>query len=130
MNIEIKSMDISNFKGIHSLHLEFHSGVNTLYGDNATGKTSVYDALTWLLFGKDSHGNSTFSIKPMDVPAGSVTPDVSVILMVNGEELKLRKFARGCVFCGSEEAVFDFFDRPVCESCAHQIAEGLREGRA
>lgn len=94
MNIEIKSMDISNFKGIHSLHLDFHSGVNTLYGDNATGKTSVYDALTWLLFGKDSHGNSTFSIKPMDVPAGSVTPEVSVILMVNGEELKLRKTLR------------------------------------
>ena len=94
MNIEIKSMDISNFKGIHSLHLDFHSGVNTLYGDNATGKTTVYDALTWLLFGKDSHGNSTFSIKPIDVPAGSVTPEVSVILMVNGEELKLRKTLR------------------------------------
>ena len=94
MNIEIKSMDISNFKGIHSLHLDFHSGVNTLYGDNATGKTTVYDALTWLLFGKDSHGNSAFSIKPIDVPAGSVTPEVSVILMVNGEELKLRKTLR------------------------------------
>lgn len=94
MQIEIRSMDISNFKGIHSLHLDFHSGVNTLYGDNATGKTTVYDALTWLLFGKDSHGNSTFSIKPIDVPAGSVTPEVSVILMVNGEELKLRKTLR------------------------------------
>lgn len=94
MNIEIKSMDISNFKGIHSLHLDFHSGMNSLYGENASGKTSVYDALTWLLFGKDSHGNSTFSIKPMDVPAGSVTPEVSVILMVNGEELKLRKTLR------------------------------------
>lgn len=94
MNIEIRSMDISNFKGIHSLHLDFHSGVNTLCGDNATGKTTVYDALIWLLFGKDSHGNSTFSIKPIDVPAGSVTPEVSVILMVNGEELKLRKALR------------------------------------
>lgn len=94
MNIEIKSMDISNFKGIRSLHLDFHSGVNTLYGDNATGKTTVYDALNWILFNKDSHGNSTFSIKPMDVPAGSVTPEVSVILMVNGEELKLRKTLR------------------------------------
>lgn len=94
MNIEIKSMDIVNFKGIHSLHLDFHSGVNTLYGDNATGKTTVYDALNWILFNKDSHGNSTFSIKPMDVPAGSVTPEVSVILMVNGEELKLRKTLR------------------------------------
>lgn len=94
MNIEIRSMDISNFKGIRSLHLDFHSGVNTLHGDNATGKTTVYDALNWILFNKDSHGNSTFSIKPMDVPAGSVTPEVSVILMVNGEELKLRKTLR------------------------------------
>ena len=51
-------------------------------------------------------------------------------ILVDGEDIVLHKFARGCVFCGSEEAVFDFFDRPVCEACAHQIAEGLREGRA
>ncbi len=93
MNIEIKSMDISNFKGIHSLHLDFHSGVNTLYGDNATGKTSVYDALTWLLFGKDSHGNSTFSIKPADAAPG-VMPEVTAVLSVNGETLTLRKTLR------------------------------------
>ena len=93
MNIEIKSMDISNFKGIRSLHLDFHSGVNTLYGDNATGKTSVYDALTWLLFGKDSHGNSTFSIKPTGAAPG-VMPEVTAVLSVNGETLTLRKTMR------------------------------------
>lgn len=93
MNIEIKSMDISNFKGIHSLHLDFHSGVNTLYGDNATGKTSVYDALTWLLFGKDSHGNSTFSIKPTGAAPG-VMPEVTAALSVNGETLTIRKTLR------------------------------------
>lgn len=93
MNIEIKSMDISNFKGIRSLHLDFHSGVNTLYGDNATGKTSVYDALTWLLFGKDSHGNSTFSIKPTGAASG-VMPEVTAVLSVNGEPLTLRKTMR------------------------------------
>ena len=93
MNIEIRSMDISNFKGIHSLHLEFHSGVNTLYGDNATGKTSVYDALTWLLFGKDSHGNSAFSIKPTGAAPG-VMPEVTAVLSVNGETLTLRKTMR------------------------------------
>ena len=93
MNIEIKSMDISNFKGIRSLHLDFHSGVNTLYGDNATGKTSVYDALTWLLFGKDSHGNSTFSIKPTGAASG-VMPEVTAVLSVNGETLTLRKTLR------------------------------------
>lgn len=93
MKIEIKSMDISNFKGIHSLHLDFHSGVNTLYGDNATGKTSVYDALTWLLFGKDSHGNSAFSIKPIGAASG-VMPEVTAVLSVNGETLTLRKTLR------------------------------------
>ena len=50
MEIKIKSMDIKNFKGIHSMHLVFHSGMNSLYGDNASGKTTVYDALIWLLF--------------------------------------------------------------------------------
>lgn len=93
MQIEIKNMDISNFKGIRSLHLEFHSGVNTLYGDNATGKTSVYDALTWLLFGKDSHGNSTFSIKPTGAASG-VMPEVTAVLLVNSEPLTLRKSLR------------------------------------
>ena len=107
MNIEIKSMDISNFKGIHSLHLDFHSGVNTLYGDNATGKTSVYDALTWLLFGKDSHGNSTFSIKPTGAAPG-VMPEVTAVLSVNGETLTLRKTMRERweKYRGSTEARF------------------------
>lgn len=93
MKIEIKSMDISNFKGIHSLHLDFQSGRNSLYGNNGVGKSSVYDALTWVLFGKDSKGNSQFSVKPANAPQGTM-PDVIVILLVDGEELKLRKTLR------------------------------------
>lgn len=93
MKIAIKSMDINNFKGIHSIHLVFHNGVNSLYGENASGKTSVYDALTWLLFDKDSHGNSRFSVKPTGA-TGGVMPEVTAILSVNGEEIKLRKTLR------------------------------------
>nr|WP_302650662.1 AAA family ATPase [uncultured Agathobaculum sp.] len=93
MNIEIKCMDISNFKGIRKLHLDFHNGVNTIYGDNATGKTTVYDALIWLLFGKDSHGSSSFSIKPVGAAPG-VTPEVTATLLVNGETISLRKTLR------------------------------------
>lgn len=93
MEIAIKSLDIKNFKGIHSIHLVFHNGVNSLYGENASGKTSVYDALTWLLFDKDSHGNSRFSVKPTGA-TGGVMPEVTAILSVNGEEIKLRKTLR------------------------------------
>lgn len=93
MEIAIKSLDIKNFKGIHSIHLVFHNGVNSLYGENASGKSTVYDALTWLLFDKDSHGNSRFSVKPIGAADG-VMPEVTAVLSVNGEELQLRKTLR------------------------------------
>lgn len=90
--IHLKSLDISYFKGIRALHIEFDSGLTSIYGDNATGKTTVYDALTWLLFGKDSSGSAKFSIKPTGIPG--VTPTVTAILEINGEPMKLCKTLR------------------------------------
>ena len=90
--IHLKSLDISYFKGIRALHIEFDSGMTSIYGDNATGKTTVYDALTWLLFGKDSSGSAKFSIKPTGIPG--VTPTVTAILEINGEPMKLCKTLR------------------------------------
>ena len=58
MKIELKSLDLVHFKCFPKLHLDFHEGVNSLFGANAAGKTSVYDALTWLLFDKDSAGHT------------------------------------------------------------------------
>ncbi len=65
MKIEIKKLHIENFKGTKQRTVEF--GENTLIcGANATGKTTVFDAFTWLLFGKDSLGSAKFDIRPLD----------------------------------------------------------------
>ena len=88
MKIELKSLDLVHFKCFPKLHLDFHEGVNSLFGANAAGKTSVYDALTWLLFDKDSAGHSRPAIKPTGVPAGTM-PEVTAILTVDGEPIKL-----------------------------------------
>lgn len=93
MKIELKSLDLVHFKCFPKLHLDFHEGVNSLFGANAAGKTSVYDALTWLLFDKDSAGHSRPAIKPTGVPAGTM-PEVTAILKVDGEPIKLRKVLR------------------------------------
>ena len=55
--IKIARLTLENFKCHRFLNLCFDGKNSSIYGDNATGKTSVYDALTWLLFGKDSSGN-------------------------------------------------------------------------
>lgn len=93
MNILLKSLDLVHFKCFNVLHLDFHEGVNNIYGENAAGKTSVYDALTWLLFDKGSAGHSRPAIKPTGAPAGTM-PEVTAVLEVDGEPLKLRKVLR------------------------------------
>lgn len=56
--IQILSLKLENFKCHKALTMTFDGKSRTIYGDNAAGKTSVYDGLTWLLFGKTSSGSS------------------------------------------------------------------------
>lgn len=95
--IKIKRLVLENFKCHKILKLDFMGGNASIYGDNAAGKTSIYDALTWLLFGKDSHGNGekNIEIKPLDAN-GEVKDHLAVtaveaVLDVNGEEVNLRR---------------------------------------
>ena len=66
MDIRINRLTLQNFKGIKALEISADGENLKIYGDNATGKTTVFDAFTWLLFGKDSLGRSDFGIKTQD----------------------------------------------------------------
>ena len=95
--IKIKRLSLENFKCHNRLVLDFMGGNASIYGDNASGKTSIYDALTWLLFGKDSAGNGekNIEIKPLDgngeVKDHDALTAVEAVLDVNGEEVSLRR---------------------------------------
>ena len=66
MNIKINRLTLQNFKGIKHLEINADGENLKIYGDNATGKTTVFDAFTWVLFNKDSLGRSDFGIKTQD----------------------------------------------------------------
>lgn len=115
MEIKIKRLSLENFKCHRRLELNFDGANASIYGDNATGKTSVYDALTWLLFGKDSKGNGekNIEIKPLN-EFGEVRDHleetaVEAVLLVNGEELALRRTLKEVWTTkrGSTEATYD-----------------------
>lgn len=96
-SVKILRLTLENFKCHRLLNLQF-DGLNAgIYGDNAAGKTSVYDALTWLLFGKDSAGNGekNIEIKPLDslgnVADHSAVTAVEAELSVDGETVILRR---------------------------------------
>lgn len=113
--IKIKRLTLENFKCHKSLKLDFEGGNASIYGDNASGKTSIYDALTWLLFGKDSQGNGekNIEIKPLDTNGEVKDHDaltvVEVVLAVNGEEVTLRRIYKEVWSTkrGSSQATYD-----------------------
>ena len=65
MQIKIKNLKLENFKGIKDLTIDFKDTTN-IYGDNAVGKTTIFDAYSWLLWDKDSLNRKDFAIKPYD----------------------------------------------------------------
>lgn len=113
--IKIKRLSLENFKCHANLVLDFNGGNASIYGDNATGKTSVYDALTWLLFGKDSHGNGekNIEIKPLgangEVRDNLAVTAVEAVLLVEGVEVTLRRTYKEVWTTkrGASEATYD-----------------------
>lgn len=142
-NITVIRLRLENFKCHRSLEI-FLDGCNAaIYGDNASGKTSVYDALTWLLFGKDSAGNGekNFDVKPLDA-SGAVADhnaitSVEAVLQVGVDAVTLKRTYREVWSTkrGSSEESFDgnmseyFIDGVPCKKTAFdgRIREILSE---
>lgn len=96
MNILLKQLTLSNFKGIKSLAIDFDH-ITNLWGDNATGKTTIFDAFLWLFFGKDSTDRKDFEIKPLDTrgnAAQKLEVEVNAILDVDGQQIVLKRVLR------------------------------------
>lgn len=99
MEIVLKSLHLVNFKGARDLELSFSPGTSLVKGDNGTGKTTVFDAFTWLLFGKDStqRSDSNFNIKTLDAQGNPILKQehsVTAVLLVDGKEMKLKRMYR------------------------------------
>lgn len=93
MRIILKSLRIENFKGIKSLDVNF-SNKTSIKGQNAAGKTTIFDAFTWLLFNKNSAGEEKFDVRPLDKDGkqiDNVEIKVVAVLNVDGKEVELSK---------------------------------------
>ena len=92
--ITLNRIRLNNFKGIRNGEYSFDGKNAVVYGENGTGKTTLMDAMLWVLFGKDSNNRADFGIKTLEAD-GTVIPnvdhEVECTFMVNGKPLVLRK---------------------------------------
>ena len=109
--IKLEKMSVCNFKGCDELNITFSDTTN-IYGRNASGKTTVADAFTWLLFGKDSQGKEKFQVRPLDESGkqiDNVEITVGAVLNIGGVITTLKKVQKQnwVKKRGSDNAVLD-----------------------
>lgn len=93
--MKLLTLTLKNFKGIKQFSLDTQGGNVSIYGDNATGKTTLADAFMWLLFDKDSSNRKDFEIKtlgPDGEPEHGLEHTVEAVLeLEDGSRLALKK---------------------------------------
>ncbi len=135
--MRLLSLHLHNFKGIQDFLLDARGKSLDIHGDNATGKTTLFDAYLWLLFGKDSQGQSSFQIKtltPEGEPLHGLEHEVEGLFQINGQEISLKKTyhevwtkRRGeaqATFTGHTTDYF-FMDVPVTKSEYERRISGI-----
>jgi hypothetical protein len=95
--IILQSLKLVYFKGQKNLEVNFNPDITDISGANETGKTTLFDSFTWLLFGKDSTGSAQFDIKTLNSDNSvieKVDHEVTAVLLVDGRKLELKKIYR------------------------------------
>ena len=94
--ITLKQLSLVNFKGVRNLTIDLDSNTY-IFGANGTGKTSVFDAFTWLLFGKNSEDKKDFEVKRLDKNGNSIQKtevEVSAIVWVDNEFITIKRILK------------------------------------
>ena len=87
--MRIDTLTIENFKSIKSLQIEFGGGNAVISGQNGTGKTSILDAVCWLLTNRMADGK-------MGESCNIHTPDkITVVEMKMLDGLTIRRECNG-----------------------------------
>lgn len=92
--IRLLELNLKNFKGIRSFSLKPNGNNAQVFGDNATGKTTIFDGELWLLFDKDSQNKKDFAIKTLDKDGKvlhNLDHEVEGVFLVDGKTLTLKK---------------------------------------
>lgn len=90
--VKIKSISLRNFRGVQEFELKDIPNILNISGKNGSGKTSIYDAWLWLLFGKDHEGRADHELKPKGT--SRVNVEVEAIIILDDKPIKLKRVYR------------------------------------
>jgi len=93
-DLRLLRLRLRNFKDFQDFTLDLGGQSASIYGDTGTGKSTLYDAFAWLLWGRDSLNRTDFDIKPLlpdGTPVHGLECDVEGVFLLGGKTGTLRR---------------------------------------
>lgn len=95
----IETLSLKNWRGYRELHsFSFDKGFNLVVGRNEAGKSTLFEALTRVMF--DRHSSKAEEIRKIQPLNSSLGPEVELIFSQSGHRYKIKK---------------RFLQQPICE---------------
>jgi chromosome segregation ATPase len=94
--VTLTRLELRNFKKITNLSIDFTHETD-IVGTNGVGKSTIFDAYTWLLYGKNSHDQNDFAIKTLDQdnnPIHKLDHEVTGVFSVDGANITFKRVYR------------------------------------
>lgn len=112
MQVTFNGLCVKNFRQITDREFKFDAKTNYIIAQNGAGKTNLFHAITWCLFGKDFSDRTRFEIVPLnpDNTQTGLEPDVSLTLTVEGKKHELRRELK------NGKATQTYIDGAPCET--------------
>lgn len=92
--MRLLKLRLSNFKGIKDFELNADGKDILIFGANGTGKTTICDAIYWLLFDKDSQFKKQFEIKTLNRDGEAehgLDHEIEAAFLIDGKTVTLKK---------------------------------------
>lgn len=87
--MKLLKMSLENFQGIRNFTFEPNGADCSVYGKNGTGKTTLYNAFCWLLYGKSGTDEKNYTPKTADTH--NMNHVVTGVFDVDGKQMELKK---------------------------------------
>lgn len=97
--IMLKELRVRDFQSIKELTVNFGAKATSIEGTNGLGKSTVLDALLWVITGKNQQNQSdtNFKILPLDKENTIVSeskPEVSLVVNIDGEDHEFTRMVK------------------------------------
>ena len=92
--LRLLTLELTHFKGIDQMKLDFEGKDKAVVGTNEVGKTTIADAYRWLLFDKNMEGDTQFGLKPLDKnneERHHLNTVVTGVFKLDGQQIELKK---------------------------------------